>query len=240
MSLKGYYFRPRIWPTVMTIPIIVILVLLGNWQVDRLDWKLDLIQKLDERYGMPAVSLPETIQNSDDWFYRHARVKGRFLHMREMPLYSVGPSGRPGYDLFTPLVTRGGATIIINRGWVPEDLKEQASRPTTIRSGEVEITGVLRKSWEKEKFAPENDLEKNLWFYGDLEAMAGHQQLSDVFPMFLYADRSPVAGDYPVGGRTRVKLVNNHLDYAMTWYGLAIVLFIIYLIFNIRRDENAH
>ncbi len=222
----------------MTIPLLVVLCLLGNWQVDRLNWKLDLTQKLNQRYHLPPVALPDSITTPDDWLYRHVTVAGRFLQMREMPLYGAGPNGRPGYDLFTPLVTSDGKYVIINRGWVPEDLKEPSTRPDTIKSGPVKITGVLRKSWRKERFAPENDLDRNLWYFGDLNAMAQAQELSDVFPMFVYADAGTEPGKYPTGGRTRVKLVNNHLDYAMTWYGLAIVLLVIYVISALHKVER--
>ncbi|MCF8474549.1 MAG: SURF1 family protein [Emcibacter sp.] len=221
----------------MTVPMIVILCWLGNWQVERLHWKLDIIQKLEDRYGMPAVNLPVALQNIDNWEYRHVTVSGRFFYVSEMPLYSVGPTGKPGYDLFTPFLTNNGVSLIVNRGWVPEDLKDQISRPDTIKSQEITLTGVLRKDWIREKFAPENDIARNLWYFGDLEAMAKAKNLDDVYPMFLYVDKSSNEGDYPIGGRTRLNLVNNHLDYAMTWYGLALVLFVIYLIFNIRKVD---
>lgn len=242
MGFNGYYFKPRLWPTVMTIPIIALLCLLGNWQVERLNWKLDIIQKLEQRYSLPASNLADVIIksdaiNPDNWEYRHVVVSGRFLHMREMTLYGIGPDGRPGYDLFTPLLTQAGNYIIINRGWVPEALKEQYSRPQTINEEKVTVTGLLRKSWPKIRFAAENDPASNMWYHGDVGEMAQAQDLTDVFPMFIYADKGTTAGKYPIGGRTRLKIVNNHLDYAMTWYGLAIVLLGIYFIFNIRKSR---
>jgi len=236
--ISKYKFKPRLWPTIMTIPMLILLCLLGNWQVERLHWKLDLIQKLETRFGVPPVDLPVTVQAPDDWVYRHVTVTGRFLHLREMPLYNVGPTGKPGFDLFTPLLVKnhngGSKFIIINRGWVPENLKEQLSRPETINAGEVQVTGLLRKSWQKERFAPENDIEHNLWFYADLNAMADAQHMTEIFPMFLYADKDSNDEIYPIGGRSQLNIVNNHLDYAMTWYGLAIVLLIIYVLFNVR------
>lgn len=219
----------------MTVPMLIILFILGNWQMERLNWKLDLIEKLETRYGLPPVALPDSISDPDDWEYRHANVSGRFLHMREMPLYSIGSNGRPGYDLFTPLLSLTGRYVIINRGWVPENLKEQVSRPETIISGVVHITGLLRKDMKKERFAPENDPDRNLWYYGNLQDMVKAQDLEQVFPMFLYADKSSLNGAYPIGGRTRLNIVNNHLDYAMTWYGLGVVLLVIYFIFSLDK-----
>lgn len=219
----------------MTVPMLVFLCLLGNWQVERLNWKLDLIEKLETRYDLPSIALPSVLEDTDIWEYRHASISGRYLHMREMPLYSIGPNGRPGYDLFTPLLTQDGRYVIINRGWVPENLKEQVSRPQTVKFQLVNITGVLRKSRKRERFAPENDLDRNLWYYGDLQAMAKAQDLVQVFPMFVYADKGAEQGKYPIGGRTRLKIVNNHLDYALTWYGLGIVLLVIYFISSMQK-----
>lgn len=219
----------------MTIPMIVLLCFLGNWQVERLNWKLGLIEKLETRYNLPSIALPSALEDTDNWEYRHVSISGRYLHMREMPLYSIGPNGRPGYDLFTPLLTQDGRYVIINRGWVPENLKEQISRPDTVKFHLVKITGVLRKSLNRERFAPENDLSRNLWYYGDLQAMAKAQDLAQVSPMFLYADKGAEQGEYPIGGRTRLKIINNHLDYALTWYGLGIVLLVIYFIYNTRK-----
>jgi len=239
MQFRGYHFTPRLWPTLMTIPALVILCLLGNWQVARLEWKLDLIEKLETRYRLPAVSLPSKPTDPEDWEYRHVALTGQFLHMREMPLYGVGPDGKPGYDLFTPMLTTDGRYVIVNRGWVPEKMRAQPSRPDSVIAGEVALTGVLRKSSRRERFAPENDPARNQWFYGDVQEMARAQALRDVFPMFVYADKSSAGERYPVGGRTRLNIVNNHLDYAMTWYGLAAVLLVIYLLFHIRRDRAA-
>jgi len=239
MDFKGYHFTPRLWPTVMTIPIVIILVMLGNWQMRRLDWKLGIIHRIESRYSQPAVNLPRNLKNPDTWNYRHVTVTGRFLYTREMPLYSIGPDGGPGYDLYTPLLIQGGKYLIVNRGWVPEKLKEQVSRPGTISSGQVKIGGVLRKSRQRQRFGPENDPEHNLWYYGDLSAMARAQDLADIYPMFLDADKSRAGDKYPVGGRTRIKIVNNHLDYALTWYGLAIVMLVIYLVFNTRKLDSA-
>ena len=194
--------------------------------------------------ALPPVDLPRSLENSpevlDRWEYRPVMVRGHFLHMREMTLYSIGPDGKPGYDLFTPLMLDRGGVIIVNRGWVPEQLKLKTMRPQTLTEGKVTVTGVLRKPWGKIWYGPENSPQTNDWYYGDIAAMAESQNLEKVFPMYLYADKGGDPEEYPLGGRTRIKLVNNHLDYALTWFGLAAVLLIIYLVYHVRlrRDEG--
>ncbi|WP_321397623.1 SURF1 family protein [Emcibacter sp.] len=235
---KRISFRPRLWPTLITIPVFIILCLLGNWQVERLNWKLDLIEKLESRMVMKPTGLPDAdvadARTLDAWEYRKVKVTGHFLHMREMTMYSIGPDGKPGYDLYTPLLNGDGRTVIVNRGWVPENLKQKTSRPVSITDGEVTITGVLRKPWGKAMLGPENEVENNNWYFGDLEQMAASQDLKKVFPMFLYADETPNAGGWPLGGRTRIKLANNHLGYVITWYGLALALFAVYMFYHVR------
>ena len=233
-----YSFRPRLWPTVMTLPILVFLLFLGNWQMERLEWKLGLIDQIETRVFMDPIALPFNTSNPDNMEYLSVEVTGRFVNDQEMTLYSVGPNGEAGYDLYTPFKTNDEKLIIINRGWVPERMKDQASRPETLKHGELSVTGLLRKPSEKLWYGPENEPQNNNWFYGDLDAMARAHNLNGVYPMYLYAavnDNDPM---FPVAGRTEFNIVNNHLDYAMTWYGLAIVLVGIYIIACTTRKEH--
>ena len=240
-------FRPRLWPTVISIPMLIILCLLGNWQVERLQWKLALIEKLESRMAMTPTALPDAdvadAGTLEAWEYRKVKVTGHFLHTREMTMYSIGPDGKPGYDLYTPLLTDDDRMVIVNRGWVPENLKQKTARPTSIADGEITVTGFLRKPWGRVFLGPENDPANNDWYYGDLDQMARSEALEQVFPMYLYADETENPGGWPVGGRTRVNLANNHLGYVITWYGLALALFAVYMFYHVkfipsdRREE---
>ncbi|MCC3862460.1 SURF1 family protein [Pseudemcibacter aquimaris] len=236
--MSSYTFKPRLWPTIITLPILVCLLLLGNWQVERLDWKLDLISKIEARATSEPVELPQGMADQDELEYLHVTVTGRYDNAAEVTMYSVGPNGEPGYDLYAPLKLTDGRSIIINRGWVPEQIKDQNVRPETLVDGEVTIIGLLRKPWEKLWYGPENDPAGNMWFYGDVNGMAMHMGINAYFPMFLYADKIDSDNGFPVAGRTEFNIVNNHLDYAMTWYGLSIVLIVIYLIAHIRKKEQ--
>lgn len=236
--MASYTFKPRLWPTVMTIPALICLLLLGNWQVERLEWKLDLIEKIETRATGTPVSLPAGMADQDELEYMHVSVTGRFDNNAEVTMYSAGPNGDPGYDLYTPFILDDGRSIIINRGWVPEQLKEKASRPDSIVEGQTNVVGLLRKPWEKLWYGPENDPAGNMWFYGDVDMMAAHMGMSAYFPMYLYADKIDSNNRFPIAGRTEFNIVNNHLDYAMTWYGLSIVLVVIYLLAHIRKKEQ--
>ena len=229
--MSFYNFKPQLWPTIMTIPILILLLYLGNWQVERLEWKLGLIKQIETRAFMDPIRIPPEKSNLDDLEYLSVQITGRFNNQQEMTLYSVGPNGEAGYDLYTPFTNNDGKIIIVNRGWVPERIKDQVSRLETIKNVEHTVTGLLRKPSIKLWYGPENEPQNNNWFYGDLDGMARTYSLGAVYPMYLYAavdDHDPV---FPVAGRTEFNIVNNHLDYALTWYGLAIVLLVIYVIF---------
>ncbi len=235
--MSSYVFKPKFWPTVTTIPILIALLLLGNWQLQRLEWKLGLIEQIEERAFMDPVPLPIGINNLDELEYQSVSLMGTFNNDQEMTVYSVGPNGEPGYDLYTPFTDQLGQIIIINRGWVPEQIKNQVARPDTLVEGIVSVTGLLRKPGTKLWYGPENEPENNNWFYRDLAGMAKAQNIKDVYPMFLYAAKMDGDNSYPVAGRTEFNIVNNHLDYALTWFGLAIVLVVIYLIAHIKKKE---
>lgn len=232
-----YSFKPRLWPTLFTSLLLICLLSLGVWQMQRLEWKLGLIEQIESRAFMTPVSLPLNTSNLDDLEYLSVSVTGQFNNDHEMTLYSVGPNGEPGYDLYAPLFTSEGNHIIVNRGWVPEQIKFQELRPNTIVSGDVTVEGLLRKPTKKLWYGPANEPVNNNWYYRNLNEMAETQKLNNVFPMYLYASRKDGDLSFPVAGRTEINIVNNHLDYVMTWFGLAIVLIGIYVIVHTHRKE---
>ena len=233
-----YSFKPRLWPTIVTAILFVCMIFLGNWQVERLQWKLGLIAQIESRAFADPILLPVRADNLDDMEYLSIKMQGSFNNDQEMTLYSVGPNGEAGYDLYTPFINDDGQVVIVNRGWVPEFMKDQETRPETLKAGDVIIEGLLRKPSVKLWFGPENEPSNNNWFYRDIDAMAKAQNLNSVYPMFLYAARMENDNRYPVAGRTEFNIVNNHLDYVLTWYGLAIVLIIIYLIAHIHKKDE--
>jgi surfeit locus 1 family protein len=131
-----------------------------------------------------------------------------------------------------------GRGIIINRGWVPERLKTQSLRPDSLPNGMITVEGLLRKPWGKLWYGPENDPAQNNWFYGDVNAMANTALLDDYFSMYLFAAKKQGEIGLPIAGRTELNIVNNHLDYALTWYGLAIVLLGIYFLTHIKKKPS--
>lgn len=221
----------RLWAAVVLLPAaLAVLLALGTWQVKRLVWKEDLIAAIEQRSQMEPASLEQitaTMADSEPVEYRTAVATGEFLHDGEQHFFATF-NGQTGFYVYTPLELSGERYLLVNRGFVPYDLKEAASRPESLVEGEQRIAGLIRgKLAEKPSFVvPDNDEAQNIYYWKDLDRMAANAGLpaDKVLPFFLDADATPVPGGLPRGGVTVIDLPNNHLQYAITWYGLALAL----------------
>lgn len=199
---------------------------LGNWQVHRLAWKLDLIKTVDRRIHADPVAPPGPATWSPAAtaaeVYLHVRAHGVFLD-RETLTQAVADSGS-GYWVMTPLKTDDGLVILVNRGFVPPEHSALASRAQGQLTGPVVVTGLLRLSEPKGGFLQTNDPANDQWHSRDVPAIARARGLSGVAPYFIDADATPNPGGFPLGGQTVVEFPNNHLVYAITWYTLALMV----------------
>lgn len=232
--MSEWGFRPRLWPTLFTIPALIILVLLGTWQLHRLEWKRTLLHEIASHMARPPVAFPDQMEKPEDWAYRRVRLTGVFDHAHEIYLFSPGPKGGAGYQVITPLRRNQGAVILVNRGWVPTHLKDPATRATGQLKGSVSLTGVIRPKAQPNMFSPANRPDQGIWYWRDIPSMARHLKMQ-VAAVVVDADATANPGGWPQGGQTIIDVPNNHLDYALTWYGLAVVLAVIYVVYHRRR-----
>jgi surfeit locus 1 family protein len=200
---------------------------LGNWQVHRLAWKLNLINTVDSRIHAEPVAPPGPATWSSAAtaaeVYLHVRAHGMFLNGKETLTQAVADSG-PGYWVITPLKTDDGLVILVNRGFVPPERSTPASRAQGQLRGLVVVTGLLRLSEPNGGFLQTNDPAGDQWHSRDVSAIARARGLSGVAPYFIDADATPNPGGFPLGGQTVVEFPNNHLIYAITWYTLALMM----------------
>lgn len=222
-----------------------ILLKLGFWQIDRLAWKEDLLARVEANMAAPAIPLeeeipaaplPETMDFST-WEYRRICAGGEFWHEKELYVLGSSIDGRGGVLVYTPLQLERGQ-ILVNRGWVPNDLKNSEARPAGQVGGLVEVCGVIRLDRKKGLFTPENNATDNRWFTPKVLPMARAAGLDNPHPFFLEADDTENPGGYPLGGQTFVNIPNNHLGYAITWFGLAVALLGVFGVFAWRRVKN--
>ncbi len=230
-------FKPQFWPTVVTVPAIVIMIGLGIWQVQRLMWKNALIAEITAKVEAPVVDMPKGEIDPEALNYRHLRLTGVFDHDKEIYLVAHSLRGNLGYHILTPMRLTDGRWVIVNRGWVPQNLRDGASRPQGQLKGVVTLTGVARKAQKQGWMVPDNDPAKNTWFYVDPRQIGAALGI-DVLPVVVVADKADIPGIYPLGGQVRITIPNNHLSYAITWFSLALVLAAIYVIWHLRREED--
>ena len=163
--------------------------------------------------------------------------------MRASGISSPPMTARSGFYVYTPLRMPFGRFVFINRGFVPYDLKDPKRRQQTQVEGEVTIRGLARNplSEKPSSMVPDNEPWKNIFYWKDLDTMAATANLpvrAMVMPFFIDADATPNAGGLPIGGVTIIDLPNNHLQYALTWYGLAAALAVVVVLWLHGRRKR--
>ena len=243
-------------------------IALGVWQLERLAWKQDLIERVESRVRAPAVAPPETSTwpsfaarpEAKRYEYLRVEVTGRYLSGVDTRVQAVTAIGA-GYWLLTPLQRADGSIVLINRGfvapeWVPSAARESAATP------DVRVTGLLRLSEPGGAFLRSNAPADGRWYSRDVQAIAAARGLQRVAPYFIdadfidadAADRADAtrvdsagagsAGDVddhsgvlaPVGGLTVVRFRNHHLQYALTWFALA--LMVVAAVWRVLREDR--
>ena len=225
-----------------------ILFALGTWQVKRLYWKEALIAKVEQRTSLTPTEINNFIDSQileDDWPYTPIMAKGVYDHSKELFFFTTSTKGRAGWNVHTPMMLDNGKYLIVNRGFIPFELRNPADRAEGQVDGEQALVGLLRVP-QKEKpnsFFPENLPEKREIYWRDYDLMTqlmGRDEGREFVPFFVDANDAPVPGDWPKGGTTIISFPNSHLQYAVTWYGLALALLGVggYFIYSRRQQDD--
>jgi surfeit locus 1 family protein len=234
-------------PTVAASCAFAILLALGTWQVQRKAWKEGLIAVVTERFAAPPIRIPPPAEwprldpANDE--YRRVVLSGEFLNDKEALVFTTGSSlhadePRPGYWVFTPARLAGGGLVMVNRGFVPEGRQDPATRRAGELSGPIEIVGVMRWPDRPGLFTPAAEPSKNLWFVRDPAGMAQAKGLGSIAPFYVEQESPPAPGGLPKAGPLQPSFPNNHLGYALTWYGLALVLAGSFAVWVVGRWRN--
>ncbi|XP_023951721.2 surfeit locus protein 1 [Bicyclus anynana] len=224
---------------------------LGCWQVYRLQWKLELIDMLQAKCNAPPVEIPENFDVLESMEYRPVKVKGEFLHDKEILIgpraliendaylprsgsLISDPKKNQGWFVLTPFrLSDSGKIIIINRGWIPQALRPKEKRKASMVTGEVELTGLVRLTESRGPFMPKNNPEKGSWLYRDLDQISTYLGCE---PVWLDAKGIPDPPEgWPLPNQTRVTMRNEHLSYLITWYLLSAFTGVMWHRFFIRK-----
>jgi surfeit locus 1 family protein len=233
-------FHFTLWPTLFTIPALIVLLGLGTWQVERLHWKEGLIAERTAALSADPVPVPETLDAAVPLDFHRVTATGSFDHAKELYIGALDKRGISGYQIVTPLTLEDGKILLVNRGFVPEIRKPPETREAGQIAGTVTVDGILRLAIKPTGWmVPQNQPGDNFWIYVDVPAMAEADKLdpASVLPFYVEAGPAPNPGGFPIGGQTRISLPNDHLQYAITWYGFALTLIVIYFVYHYRKPE---
>ena len=214
-------------------------LVLGTWQVKRLIWKEGLIAAIEKaNHEAPITTLPADATALNALEFRHVILTGQWVKNVEYHLFPRWYQGNQGYWIITPLTLRDRRTILINRGWVPLEKKDPATRPETLVRGSARVEGILRLGGERNYFTPESSSTKNIWFARDIEAMAASKQLQNILPVMVDRVGTQSVDALPVPSDGTITLRNDHLSYIITWYGIALGILTIFLLYH-RKPRGA-
>ena len=232
---------------VLTAAGIAVLIGLGIWQLDRKVGKENLIATLDTRLARAPADLPPR----EDWArltpgkdeYTRVKFPAEFLPREEALVYTAGSAFRPdvqgpGYWVFAPARLAGGSTVVVDRGFVPPDRKDPATRAQGTPLGSIDIVGVMRWPEARGMFTPDDDPKTNVWYLRDQNAMAATKKWEAPAPFYIEQESPVPPGGLPKPGKLIVSLPDDHLQYALTWFGLALGLAGVYgtwLVGRLRR-----
>lgn len=220
---------------------LAILLSLGTWQLQRLYWKEQLLSDMAARRIAAPVSLADIeamAARGEDIEYSPVTVSGVFANNKERHFFATW-RGQTGYHVYTPLQLADGRFLFVNRGFTPFEAKEPEMRKQGQLTGLQSVTGLarVRLAEKPSSIVPDNDLSKNIFYWKDLDAMAATTGIpaDRLVPFFVDAGDAPNPKGLPIGAVTQFDLPNNHLQYAVTWYGLAAALVGVGLFAVLRR-----
>jgi surfeit locus 1 family protein len=225
--------RSLLLPAIAAAAAFAVLIVLGFWQLERKAWKENLIATLAERMSATPSPLPprgewQNLTSTADEF-RRVRLSARFDPKREARVYSGGAGLRddvkaPGYFAFAPARLSDGSTVVVNRGHVDNPNPDASLKPIAVPAGAADIVGLMRWPEQPGSFVSAHSDRQDLWFVRDHRAMAQRNGWGEVAPFYVEMEGPAPPGEVPRPGRVTVKLRNDHLGYALTWFGLAAVL----------------
>jgi cytochrome oxidase assembly protein ShyY1 len=234
-------------PSLFVLAAFAVLMTLGIWQLARLEWKENLIATLTKRQAASAVTLSPRSEwpklNAADDEFRRVSVRAEFVPGSEARVYSGGAGLRddiksPGYFAFAPARLPDGSTIVINRGHVDNPSPDASLKPLGLSEGAVDLVGVLRWPQPAGVFIAPYSEPQDLWFARDPVAMAARYGWGEVAPFYVELESPVPPGGVPRPGKLTVKLRNDHLGYAMTWFGLSAALLIMFGVWAARRERG--
>ena len=218
----------------LMLALMALFVGLGSWQMQRLDEKERLIESVASRFELPPVALPPVAEwpafDSEAWAYRPVTLTGSYLPAETVLVFTSlteprGPRSGPGYWVMTPLQLDSGGVVFVNRGFVPQEQGAAFLGGGAPEAGVLTLTGIARAPEATGSFTPAADATSRIDWVRDPQRLAGLVGTlpGPVAPIYVDLPAGPDAA-LPQGGETVVSFPNNHLGYAITWFGFALLV----------------
>ncbi len=184
-------FQPRLVPTLLSLPGVLILFGLAGWQLSR---HVEREAENDFRAGrlaLAATDIDAAMADPDAHRFRRVTAEGILAHDKELYVYARSLRGNEGFYVVTPLLREGKPAVLVNRGWVRKELRDAALRAEGQIAGVQRIEGVLRDEPRRGPWMPDNEIASNQWFWFDLPAMQKAASLPAMLPVYVEADLEP-------------------------------------------------
>jgi len=224
--------------TFWAVPALLVLIGLGVWQIQRLHEKQALLASIAERMTAPEAPLADVLRlpvSETEW--RHVRLRGRFLNGKEAYVHAIEPEFGLGVHVLTPFQMDEGGVVLVDRGFVPLSLRSPDTRSAGQLEGEANVSGIVRLAGERNMFTPAADERERTWYWRDPKGIAEASGVEVRAPVVIVADQPANPGGVPRFTGYRVDIPNNHLQYALTWFGLALTLVGVYLVYHVRNGR---
>ena len=245
MSMSRFRASPALWITYSIC--LVLLIGLGSWQARKVGPKTDLLTRIEIGLNAAPIALPEEPTGMQAAEYQRVYFSGTVMEADAARIFGTNLAGKAGYHLYLPVLRPEGGPVVVNFGWIPFDYTGSVALPV---GEQVTIEGVIRATSRAGRFTPENNPADNIWYHADVPALAAHFGLEDAAPYRIARDAvgtistvNEVTGTagaakalVPLGGQTIVNIPNNHLNYAFTWFGLAVALTGVFILYGMTRQ----
>jgi surfeit locus 1 family protein len=234
--LLNHFHKPRPAAWFFFLAAFATTIVLGSWQVKRLAWKETVLAEIEAaKKEAPLTRLPQSAEELEAKNFFPVALEGSWVPDREFHISPRFYKSTLGYFVITPFKLTDGRYVLVNRGWVPAKQKKPESRPASAVNGKATIHGMIRTGDERNWMTPPNDVNRNIWFGRDVADMAAHAKITPVAPAMV--DIVGVQDDnvLPVPSDGHIKLRNDHLSYIITWYGIALGILVIFLVYHRKK-----
>ncbi|MCP5362230.1 MAG: hypothetical protein H6908_06335 [Hyphomicrobiales bacterium] len=225
--------RRFIWFSLFSVLMLALFIALGTWQLQRLAWKEKLVAEVEMRKEEPIITLTADLQDIPEE-YRYVNLAGTCQYIDSIRLQAKYYQGKNGFQYLVPVKLNDEVAVIVNLGWYPE--KEV---PLYTQNAGCEVKGIVRTRFkEPMRFLPQNKPEKNFWLWSNIPQLVSFLQAKKTYSKIRFlpiiVQRIGETGNstlYPIPLSTDYNYRNDHLQYAITWYALALVTVVMYLFF---------